>query len=77
MGKDPVILMISQTKNESASGYKRGEWGTKPSYRAECLTCGWKLESFNAQGPAAIHARKHQHCVHVDVEISRIYNHEP
>jgi len=63
--------------NKSASGYRRGEWSTKPDYLAECLTCGWKLQSTNAQGPAAIHARRHKHNVHVEVFITRVYNHEP
>jgi hypothetical protein len=61
----------------SASGYSRGEWSTRPDYRAECLTCGWFCQAKNAQGVAAQHARKHKHCVRVEVEVTRIYNHEP
>lgn len=61
----------------TASGYAPGEWSTKPDYEAECLTCGWRLASRNAQGAAATHARKHKHCVRVQVEVARIYNHEP
>jgi ribosomal protein L34E len=60
----------------TASGYQRGEWSTKADYRAECQTCGWTLHGRNAQGPGAIHARKHKHCVRVEVETARIYNHE-
>lgn len=61
---------------KTKSGYSRGEWSTKPDYVAECLTCGWSLEGRNAQGPAATHSRKHKHCVRVQVDVARIYNHE-
>lgn len=71
------MLRMSDDDNRSASGYRRGEWGTKPDYVAECMTCSWSLRSRNAQGPAAIHARKHKHCVRVEVDTTRIYNHEP
>ncbi len=64
-------------ENKSASGYQRGEWSSRPDYRADCMTCGWTLSNRNAQGPAAIHARKHKHCVRVEVEVARVYNHEP
>ena len=63
--------------NESASGYQRGEWSTKADYTAECLTCDWRCAGTNAQGPGAVHARKHKHCVRVGVDVARIYNHEP
>lgn len=63
--------------DESPSGYARGEWSTKPDYRAECMTCGWTCQGRGAQGPGAVHARKHKHCVRVAVDVARIYNHEP
>lgn len=61
---------------KTASGYSQGEWSTRPDYRANCLTCGWQLQSRNAQGTAAQHARRHKHCVVIDVELVRVYNHE-
>lgn len=70
-------MSVENPSNRSASGYHRGEWSTKPDYVAECLTCGWRLASRGAQGPGAVHARKHKHCVRVEVETARIYNHEP
>lgn len=63
--------------SKSACGYSRGEWSPKPHYRAECLTCGWSSHANNAQGNAARHARKYKHGVRVEVEVVRIYNHEP
>jgi hypothetical protein len=60
----------------TAAGYASGEWSTKPDYQADCLTCGWQLRGRNAQGPGAVHARKHKHCVRVEVDVARIYNHE-
>lgn len=68
---------MSFSNGKSASGLTRGEWSTKPDYRAECLTCDWTMEGNNAQGPAAVHARRHGHCVRVEVDVTRIYNHEP
>lgn len=64
---------------KTACGYDAGEWSTKPDHVAECLTCDWRLESKNALGTAAIHARKHKHkhCVRVNFEFAKIYNHEP
>lgn len=64
-------------REQSASGYHRGEWSVKPYFRAECLTCGWSCQAQNAQGIAAQHARRHKHCVRVEIENVRIYNHEP
>ena len=63
---------------KTKSGYTKGEWSTKPDYRAECLTCGWKLSNdTNALGAAARHSRAKNHCVHVERFSSHIYNHEP
>jgi hypothetical protein len=69
--------MATNENGKSASGYSRGEWSTKPSYLVECRTCGWTLRGFNGQGTAALHARRHKHCVFVEVEVTRVYNHEP
>lgn len=63
-------------RKKTSSGYSSGEWSTKLFYMVDCLTCGWRLQGGNALGSAAIHARKHKHCVRVDVELARIYNHE-
>lgn len=68
---------MPESKHGTASGYTPGEWGTKPRYSVECLTCGWKLEGSNAMGTAAQHARNHKHCVRVAIERVHIYNHEP
>lgn len=68
---------MAVNENKSPAGYTRGEWSTKPDYEAECQTCGWRLNSKNAQGPAAVHARSRKHCVRVEVAVVRIYNHEP
>jgi len=38
---------------------------------AHCITCRWELESRNAHGVGAQHARRYGHEVHV--EISSIY----
>jgi len=61
----------------SRSGYHRGEWSTRAEYTAECQTCGWTCVGPNAQGTGARHARAHKHCVRVQVDVARIYNHEP
>lgn len=61
---------------KTESNYTAGEWSTKLDYDAECQTCGWRCLSRNAQGVAAQHARKHKHCVRVEVYVVRIYNHE-
>ncbi len=53
-----------------------GEWSTKPCATAECRTCSWTCDAKNAQAVGAIHARTKKHCVRVQVEIARIYNHE-
>lgn len=62
---------------KTASGYSEGEWSARPHYNANCLTCGWNCQAKNAQGVAAQHARKHKHCIVVEVAVTRVYNHEP
>lgn len=61
---------------QTACGYSRGEWGTKPDATAECLTCDWRCQAANAHGVGAQHARKHGHCVRIEINVARIYNHE-
>jgi hypothetical protein len=68
---------MSTERRKTASGYSSGEWSTKPDFFAECLTCGWSLRARNGQGAGALHARRNKHCVRVEVEVARIYNHEP
>lgn len=43
---------------------------------ANCETCGWHLESANAHGVGAIHARAHKHKVYIDVYYVVIYDEE-
>lgn len=42
--------------------------------KAECMDCGWAVESLNAQAVGAIHARKYKHLVLVDTEINSRYD---
>lgn len=41
---------------------------------AECQDCGWKLDSRNAQGVGAKHAKHHNHFVRVETTIVSYYN---
>lgn len=58
-------------------GKPSGEWSTKPDMRAECLTCGMQWKTPNALGISAIHARRQNHCVRVEVERTVVYDHDP
>lgn len=42
--------------------------------QANCETCGKSWEGLNAQGVAAIHARKYGHVVYVDIYQCIIYD---
>jgi len=43
--------------------------------QAKCDDCGWEAENYkNAQGIAAIHARKYGHKVRVDIELAGYYD---
>jgi len=44
--------------------------------RALCDDCGWECWAKNAHGAGAIHAKSHEHTVHVEIELSYTYTPE-
>lgn len=64
---------------KTASGYKSGASKTRPYAKAYCETrgCGWEsVGATNSHREGKKHARENKHCVVVQLDHERIYNHE-